>query len=41
MIGTDFISSPVMKAVAIAMASAVVAVFAAKRIRRHRLKRRK
>jgi DMSO/TMAO reductase YedYZ heme-binding membrane subunit len=41
MIGTDFISSPVMKAVAIAMALAVVAVFATKRIRRRRRTRRK
>jgi DMSO/TMAO reductase YedYZ heme-binding membrane subunit len=41
MIGTDFISSIVMRAVAIAMALAVVAVFAWKRVRRSRLKRRK
>jgi DMSO/TMAO reductase YedYZ heme-binding membrane subunit len=39
MIGTDFIS-PVMKAVVIAMALAVVGVFVRKRVRRSRLKRR-
>lgn len=39
--GTDFISSPVMKAVALAMGLFAVGVFAQKRIRRGRLKRRK
>jgi DMSO/TMAO reductase YedYZ heme-binding membrane subunit len=40
LIGTDFLSSLVMRVLAIAMALAAVAVFARKRIRRSRLKRR-
>jgi predicted ferric reductase len=39
MIGTDFVS-PVMKAVSVVMALAVVGVFVQKRVQRSRLKRR-
>jgi DMSO/TMAO reductase YedYZ heme-binding membrane subunit len=41
LIGTDFISSLVMRGVAIALALAVVGVFTWKRIRRRRLRQRK
>lgn len=40
MIGTDFVS-PVMKAVAVVMALAIVGVFVQKRVQRSRLKRRR